>query len=392
LIGLREAVRNQNAARRMQEMYPEGGCFTITLYGLSWTNLAKNFELDNDLMEVVIAETTWALEQYAQPYVVGPFKNTQVRNGIFWLGQRNLLLGQFLEILPNDRRPEHLVDEFHKNARSMAEAFLASPTAHLDSYPGLCWPADNVTALASLLLHDKLYSTQYRLAYEQWRDWTRKHSDPNTGLPAGHLDSRTGQLLQPARGCANSWFLSLLPEMDRELAIDLYHRYRKHFLINRFGFNIFREYPGGFDRPSGIDSGPIVLQAGMTATGVGLATSIANGDLETAEDIYDLVNLFGLRSEQQLGAGTGTHYLLNELPVADAFLTWSFTLPMPDAFLTTPRSLLGQFWARRIPIAVFILWSVVSLWYVYRLIAIVKNRKRKGSGATIDSPEPKDSL
>ena len=132
LTGLREAVRNQDAARRMQELFPEDACFTVTLYGLSWTNLVRNFDVGQELRETAAAEATWALEELEQDYVVGPFSTTQVRNGVFWLGQRNLVLGQLLDILPEARRPKRLVDEFHENAKCLAEAFLASPTTHLD--------------------------------------------------------------------------------------------------------------------------------------------------------------------------------------------------------------------------------------------------------------------
>ncbi len=375
LMGLREAVRNQDAARRMQELFPEGACFTVTLYGLAWTNLVRNFDVDDKLRETAITEASWALEQYEHLYVVGPFANTQVRNGVFWLGQRSLVLGRLLSILPQSRRPRLLVDEFHRNAKSLFKAFMASPTAHLDSYRGLCWPADNVTALASLLLHDELYSTNYRLAYERWREWTRANSDPRTGMPAGHLNSRTGELLQPARGCANSWILALLPEMDPELAVEMYGQYRKHFLINRLGFNIFREYPDGADLSEDVDTGPIVLGAGSTATVAGLAASISNGDLETAEDIYDLVNSLGFRHEMDVGGAAGTEYLFGRLPMADAFVTWAFTLPMHEPSLTKPGSLAARLWARKIPTTVFVLLSAFSFWYAYRFIKMFKKRQ-----------------
>ena len=159
LWGLRREVRQRNAAQRMQQVFPEGGCFTITLYGLAWTNLVSHFDVDSERRGLAIQESLWALDQYGQPYVVGPFTATQVRNGVFWLGQRNLLIGQLLAVMPEASRPAALVREFHDNSRSLAQAFLASPTAHLDSYPRLCWPADNVTALASLLIHDELYAT-----------------------------------------------------------------------------------------------------------------------------------------------------------------------------------------------------------------------------------------
>ena len=369
LFGLREAVRSRDAPRKMQELFPEGACFTITLYALSWTNLLDNYDVDEELRRMAIAETKWALEQYEQPYLVYPFEATQVRNGVFWLGQRNLALGQLLEIVPEGQRPPHLVDEFHRNSESLAEAFLASPTAHLDSYPGLCWPADNVTALASLLLHDRLYSTNYRTAYEYWRDWTEDYCDPQTGLPAGHLNSRTGQLLQPARGCATSWILALLPEMDRGWAADLYGLYQKHFLVTRLGFRGFREYPEGFKRRSDVDSGPILLDAGATATVVGLAASFANNDAKTAEDINSLANALGWRNEIDLGGISGIQYMFGRIPAADAFLTWAFTLPIPESHFSL--------WARRVPIAVLILLSVVSIWQVYKTAVLVRYWRKR---------------
>lgn len=378
LKGLREAVRNQDAPRRMQELFPEGACFTVTLYGLGWTNLINNFYIEEDLRQTAIAEATWALSQYEQPHVVGPFSRTQVRNGVFWLGQRNLVLGQFLKTLPEERRPRPLVEEFHNNCNSLAEAFLASPTGHLDSYPGMCWPADNVTALGSLLLHDELYATDYHKAYEYWLEWTRDNSDPDTGLPAGHLDRRTGRLLQPARGCATSWILGLLPEMDYELASELYGLYQKHFLVTRLGFKMFREYPEGSGWSADVDSGPIFMDAGATATCVGLATCLANGDLETAESICGLAKGFGWQRELDFDDGAGTEYLFGQLPIADAFVAWGFTLPISGPDLTGPRSFMSRLWAKRIILLILLLLLVLTAWQTHRSVRMFRNWREFG--------------
>jgi len=165
--------------------------------------------------------------------------------------------------------------------------------------------------------------------------------------------------------------------MDGEFAMEQYGLYRKHFLVSPLGFNAFREYSSGADGTSDIDSGPIVMGAGATATAVGLAASVSNGDLETAEDIYDLVNSLGLRREINLESVSGTRYLLGRLPIVDAFLTWAFTLPMPDSCLTAPRSLPAQIWARRTPVAIFVLLSAAFFWYVYRFARMVKRGRQE---------------
>ena len=141
--------------------------------------------------------------EYHQPYVAGPFTATQVDKGVFWLGQRNLVLGRALAVLPVAAQRPDLVEEFHQSSQALYDAFLASPTAHLDSYPNMCWPADNVTALASLVVHDELYGSCYREAYNHWKAWTLSSSDPLTGLPAGGGHFKTFKYKAGRNGAAH---------------------------------------------------------------------------------------------------------------------------------------------------------------------------------------------
>jgi len=270
--------------------------------------------------------------------------------------------------MPATSHPERLVQEFHDNSKALAEAFLASPTAHLDSYPQLCWPADNVTALASLLQHDDLFGTQFRAAFDHWMTWTEQHSDPLTKLPAGHLSSRSGDLLQPARGCANSWIMALAPQMDASFARTMYHRYREHFLINRLGISMFREYPKKVSLPADVDSGPIVWSAGVTATGVGLAAALSNGDYRTADDIFGLATGLGLKRNLTHDNHQCTQYLLGFVPVGHAFLTWAHSLPIPDAPISSRRSVGAKLWARRPFIVLFFVYSLILFFCMRRLL------------------------
>ena len=334
LAGLRKSLRQDDGARNMQEIFPEGACFTLTLYGLAWANTARQFPEDAQLQASAVAEGLWVLERLDREYVTEPFCETDVRNGVFWLGQKNLLTAQLLEIIKPNERPKAVVEEFHRNSRELAAAFLASPTKHIDSYPSMCWPADNVTALVSLLIHDDLYGTDFGEAYRQWKRWTQENCDQASKLPAGRIGQTNGQLHQPARGCANSWILGLLADRDPEFARQMYLRTRKHFLITRLGFRMFREYPEDIDIQADIDSGPIILGAGVTATGVGLGAARANGDLDTAQDIHALVNMWGMPGTVSDGDQEGKRYLLGMLPTGDAFLAWGYSLPLPRELLT----------------------------------------------------------
>ena len=71
-------------------------------------------------------------------------------------------------------------------------------------------------------------------------------------------------------------------------------------------------------RGDDVDSGPIIWNAGMTATGVGLAAARANGDAVMASDIHALSELVGWPTT----SGDQTRYVFGRLPVGDAFLAF----------------------------------------------------------------------
>jgi hypothetical protein len=330
LTSLKQSVRNENAADKMQEIFPEGACFTLTLYGLSWANLAVLYNNEHEIKENALNEILWTINQYDQKYVVQYFEDTEVRNGVFWLGQKNLLLGKFIEIT-NFENNLDIVNEFHENSNMLFDQFIKNPTRHLNSYKNLCWPADNVTALLSLSIHDKLYQTNYMEAYEEWKVWTINNPDPQTGLPAGQLNNTTGELLQTSRGCANSWIITLLAEMDAEYSKELYLKYKQYFLIERLGIKMFREYPKGVDNPADVDSGPIIWGAGVAASGLGIGAALKNNDYETANDLVKLLNIFSFENNKD----SGREYFFGKLPIADAFIAWQFSLNNSDKIIQT---------------------------------------------------------
>ena len=327
LLALEVAIKEKDAAIEMQALFPEGACFTITLYALAWSNLSSQFPQDTSLRNRAQGEMAWSFAQYEKSYVNYPFSDTQISKGVFWFGQQNLVLGRYLESLEETERPSELVSRFNTNCQVLAAQFLESPTHHLDTYPGQCWPADNMTALASLFIHDRLYGSHYQEAYYSWKHWTLNHLDPATGLPAGQLDSRTGQLYEPARGCANAWMIPLIAKTDTLYARELYELYKEQFQISHLGFKMFREYPPGSNMRANVDSGPIIWDAGVVATGAGLAGAINMGDMETSRDIHNLVSMFAWPRMVSIKGERGTEYLLGRLPMGDAFMTWVYSQP-----------------------------------------------------------------
>src|SRR5690606_30203060 len=159
-------------------------------------------------------------------------------------------------------------------------AVMESPTHQVESYEGMCWPADAPAGLVSLVYHDKAYGTTYTEALDAWKNYHDTHGWKDTVLPAGMISHKSGQHIEPARGCATSLMIALLAEADPDYAAALYKDYQKHFQIARCGFSMFREYPLFHVAVPDVDSGPIIWGAGVTATGIGLAASRAVGDLD----------------------------------------------------------------------------------------------------------------
>jgi hypothetical protein len=123
--------------------------FAHTLYGFTLVHTVLQ-EPDNQARRAgAIRELEWILEQLERPEAMQDFADTQVPHDVFYLGERNLTLAGLMLIGP-DPNPDY-EREYHHASRLLYEAFMASPSAHLDTFPGHAWPANNVPALYSLV-------------------------------------------------------------------------------------------------------------------------------------------------------------------------------------------------------------------------------------------------
>ena len=123
LNGLQHGLHYRLAAERMQEIFPEGACFTVTLYALAWCNAAEKYSDDKILIERAREQVAWALTQYHETHVIKPFHNTQVRNGVFWLGQRNLVMARYLMLF----QPKNLLSAIdHSDTDAACRSLVAA--------------------------------------------------------------------------------------------------------------------------------------------------------------------------------------------------------------------------------------------------------------------------
>jgi hypothetical protein len=308
----------------MQTWYPEGYFFAHALYGCALVNQAiLERERDPALVQRNAREVEWVIERLESEAGRAPFPKEQaVEHGVFYLGWLNRLVGGLLLLQPEPERDPRRVALFHRQSEALAQAFTASPSHHLEAYPGQSWPVDNVVALTSLQLHDTLYGTGYQSVIHQFLAFARGHPDPATGLLPHSIDARTGLLREGSRGSSLVLALSFLPELDPDFARSQYRRFRKLYAIPMLDFILVREYPQGVDGPEDVDSGPLIFGVSPFASGVGLAAARANGDEEMFGRMVQLSEVVGA----PIDTGGEKRFCLGRLAIGDAFLAWGKTV------------------------------------------------------------------
>lgn len=345
---------DSGSAYSTQTWYPEGAFFSYALYGYTLINQALLNPDDADLTAKNTAEVQSILDTLATIEIRSQFPRDQaVEYGVFYQGWVNRLLGGYLRLNPGDTAR---ADLFHWKSAMLAEAFSKSPTSLLESYPGGCWPVDNIVALNSLLLHDDLYGTNYGQVVSRWLEITRGNLDPRTGLIPHFVDASTGQILQGSRGSSMVVALVFLPEIDPEFASEQYQTFRAEYTHTIFDFVFVREYPRGVNGRMDVDSGILVGGLSPVASGVFIASARTHGDEEVFQRILQLSEVLGVPITWDGSKG----YLLGALPVGEEWLAWgksvvpwrtkAMGLPAADyPNLTSPYDL----W----------LWGIALVWF-----------------------------
>ena len=111
------------------------------------------------------------------------------------------------------------------------------------------------------------------------------------------------------RGCALSWTSLYMAQFAPDEAAELYSRYREHYGRTVLGCGGFREWPAGSPHGGDADSGPIVLEVGVAATGLGLGAARLFRDAPSFSAVERSAAVFGLPT----WSSGGRHYRLSPL-------------------------------------------------------------------------------
>jgi hypothetical protein len=318
---LRHAL-GEGAGDDMQRLFPEGYFFSHVLYGLAWVEIGRAEAADSPLKNEAAAEARWALSRLVAPAGKAPFpESLEPPHGAFYAGWTNWLRGGIVSLQPADRRDADETRLFAAHSQRIAAAYEASDTPYLCSYAGRAWPADNVVAIASLRLHDRLTAPKFQDVIARWRRQVQERLDPATGLTPHRVDPKTGLAEESPHGCSQALLLRFLLEIDPEMGRRQYLAFRSQFAPPALALPGVREHPVGVDRPGDVDSGPLILGVSLSASTVSIAPARLVHDDRLSDPYFQIGEALGM----PLAWRGSRRYLAGQLPVADAFLVYART-------------------------------------------------------------------
>ncbi|MHC5058532.1 MAG: hypothetical protein ACYTKD_28065 [Planctomycetota bacterium] len=316
----------RGAADDMNRFFPEGRLFSYGFYGFALVNVATASPGDAEFRAHALAELERIIPIMEAEIDAPQFRvssNLTPRGGVIPEGQANLLRAGYCLLGGEDAA---VFARFHESSREMFDAFMASPVASLETYPGMIWPVDSCCALESLRLHDVMFGTDYRAACARWEEWMASHLDPGSGMMVGQITS-LGEVLDGPRGCALTWSLAFMSGFAPELARVQYARYRDEWFVHVLGVTGAREWSPGGEGEMDSDTGPVVGGIGAAASGIGIAAAKANGDAGELTSMLRGLELFGL----PVWGLDGKDYFAGSVVLADELALWGKTVRVWDA-------------------------------------------------------------
>jgi hypothetical protein len=214
----------------------------------------------------------------------------------------------------------------------------------------MAWPADNVVAMAAVAMNDRARGGAHRGTISGWLDLVRARLDAGGRVPHA-WDPVRDRVHQGVRGSSSVLMGAFWPVIDSAFAADQFDRFRSAFLAERFGVPVVREHPRGEAGAGDVDSGPVILGAGSSATVVGTAACRANNDVFHAQELDATCEGFGLAM-----GGARKRFLLGGLPMADLFLAWGRSMPVPAEATNSPRFLRWHLWSAFVLVLVWAPW------------------------------------
>jgi len=312
---------HNDGGQRAQEKYPEGFVFVNSLYGLTWCDFIATLEIEHPLRKEGLKEIDWVLQELNSDYAKMWFPTSlNPENGIFYVGWKNYLLAKKISIQQSFEWIENDTLQLSQQCNQIYTAFKSSNQTYLESYVKGVWPADNIVAIASLSVFDRLRTKpKYSNFISKWIKGVKTKLDSKTGLIPHEVIYKTNETKEGARGSSQSLMLNFLFEIDSVFSKEQFALYEKLFFAYRFGLPGIREYPIGTKGGEDVDSGPVLLEIGGAASLVGQRTMALYKKTTKSIGLRNSIESFGVAYTKE----EEKKYVFGLEPIADAFIAWA---------------------------------------------------------------------
>jgi len=267
----------------------------FSYFGYACANLARS---DQALCDEALAETRWLLEALQTPRLTGfiadhfgePFTTNRTATSAFVHGHFLNLTLRYREV-SGDQRYDGLIQRV---AQALFEAYTKSDQAILKSYTNMWWVTDNCPALSALARYDRQFNRDTSSGRRRFVESLKAHYlDSQTGMLCTYVDPAPRRSLQGPRGVSQMYGLHFLKDIDPEFAAGQYALARRHLFRPVLGLLAVREFPEGVPETADVDSGPVVLGLGPSASGFGIAAAAINGDTQSAWQLAKAATIVG---------------------------------------------------------------------------------------------------
>jgi hypothetical protein len=264
--------------------------------GYACANFAK---CNASMREEALLEMRWLIDAlqtrrmsgFVTPHFGEPFGADEIHVAVFVHGHFLNLAMQYREV-SGDPRYDPLIERV---AAALERAYLGSDGPILRSYRDMWWITDNLPALSGLTRYDRVFQRDTSLARKRFLSSIKDYyMDKATGLFCTYVNPEGHRQMQGARGISVMYGLHFLKDFDAAFASEQYELAKRCLVRSQLGFTAVREFPEGSGAAGDIDSGPVILGFGPSASGFAIAAAAVNGDDATAWELLKASALVGL--------------------------------------------------------------------------------------------------
>lgn len=295
-------ILNNGYDNELQNRFPEGKLFSNSLLALSVIEYCEgNMHSNKKYAKIVddcIAriQSEKALENF--PYGIQP------KYGMFYNAWTNLVYSSYLKSkLIRYSNISSKVKAESKAIKYRIKKALNDSTVILNSYVNEGWPADNL--IGAIALDDQDLK-------QQWINAIKLLSKHPTGLIHHYQKDKN-----TVRGSSGAMISYGMNKANYPNAVEYNNKFSKIFIDEYLGVQLVKENENG-SNVEDVDSGPIVLGYGASATIMNIKTQASYGSSK-AKLTWGAINFLGL----PVNMLNQKYYLFKKEPMFDLFMLWA---------------------------------------------------------------------